>query len=84
MLYFDWFNTELSLRVAVITGAGDPAFCGPQDLKQQRSLDQNSFTYRVGLPDIGFAGLSLRMGKKSMTTAVNGPALGGGPEIYLN
>ena len=81
---FTWFDVEPSLRVAIITGAGDLAFCSGQDLKQQGSLDQNDLLRRVGLPRSGFAGLSLRVGKKPVIAAVNGLALGGGFEICLN
>lgn len=81
---FTWFDAEPSLRVAIITGAGDNAFCSGQDLKQQGSLDQNDLIRRAGLPRSGFAGLSLRVGKKPVIAAVNGLALGGGFEICLN
>ncbi|KAI9654579.1 MAG: hypothetical protein M1831_005340 [Alyxoria varia] len=33
-----WFDAEPSLRVAVITGAGDKAFCAGQDLAEQKSV----------------------------------------------
>ncbi|KAF2763146.1 ClpP/crotonase [Pseudovirgaria hyperparasitica] len=39
---FKWFDAEPSLLVAIITGAGDLAFCAGQDLKEQAYLDHRS------------------------------------------
>lgn len=33
-----WYDSEPSLRVAIVTGAGDKAFCAGQDLIEQRVL----------------------------------------------
>lgn len=83
---FTWFDQEPSLRVAVITGAGDKAFCAGQDLIQQntRASGGDGGSERQTLPVSGFAGLSRRVGKKPVIAAVNGFALGGGFEICLN
>jgi len=35
---FDWFDSEPSLRAAVVTGAGDKAFCAGQDLIEAGKL----------------------------------------------
>ncbi|KAM3065457.1 hypothetical protein ACMFMG_011654 [Clarireedia jacksonii] len=85
---FSWFDIEPSLLVAVVTGAGDKAFCAGKDLKEQSSvegkeltaLEQAVFTH----PPTGFMGLSQRKGVKPVLAAVNGFALGGGFEICLN
>lgn len=87
---FKWFDNEPSLRVAIVTGAGDRAFCVGSDLiemqRVKKSSDESWKTepYRYNHPGSGFAGLSRREGKKPIIAAVNGYALGGGWEIALN
>lgn len=86
----EWFDSEPSLRVAVITGTGDKAFCAGQDL-----IEQNTIAMKVAKgedlpprqmmrhPESGFMGVSRRQGRKPIIAAVNGFALGGGFEICL-
>ncbi|KAL2823611.1 ClpP/crotonase-like domain-containing protein, partial [Aspergillus cavernicola] len=82
---FTWFDHEPSLRVAVITGAGNKAFCAGQDLIEQDSkAGDNDSSRPRSIPANGFAGLSRRLGRKPVIVAVNGFALGGGFEICLN
>lgn len=85
-----WFDAEPSLRVAVVTGAGEKAFCAGQDLIEQ---DQIQKLARAGKlpprqmlthPPSGFMAVSRREGKKPVIAAVNGFAMGGGFEICLN
>lgn len=75
---FDDFETDSGLRVAILTGTGDRAFCAGNDLKVQAeggSLER---------PPSGFAGLTKRSDRtKPIVAAVNGVALGGGFETVL-
>ncbi|KAK2735030.1 hypothetical protein FQN57_001372 [Myotisia sp. PD_48] len=83
---WNWFEDHAVLQVAIITGAGDKAFCAGQDLieVEKNKLNPPKEPYLAGHPKSGFAGLSQRKGKKPIIAAVNGYAFGGGFEITLN
>lgn len=85
---FTWFDEEPTLLVAVVTGAGQKAFCAGQDLVEQNASRRGPKTAAqsavMNHPPSGFMGLSQRRGKKPVLAAVNGFALGGGFEICLN
>jgi enoyl-CoA hydratase/carnithine racemase len=82
---FSWFDSEPSLRVAIITGSGTKAFCAGQDLIEQAQFKISPPKPQERRhPPSGFAGISRRVGKKPIVAAVNGFALGGGFEICLN
>jgi enoyl-CoA hydratase/carnithine racemase len=73
---FDIYASDKDLRVAIITGVGDRAFCVGTDLK---SLGQ---TGDYDYPPGGFAGITKRFDLwKPVIAAVNGLCLGGGVEI---
>lgn len=76
-------ESDPSVRVVVITGAGDRAFCTGADMSASGTA-KNGLAYWADLDPNGFAGLSLRRSLDVPVIArVNGYALGGGMEIVL-
>ncbi len=73
---FDLYAADPDMHVAIITGAGDKAFCVGTDLKElARTGDHRK-------PPGGFCGITTRFNLfKPVIAAVNGLCLGGGTEI---
>ncbi|MEI2416533.1 enoyl-CoA hydratase-related protein [Orrella sp. JC864] len=84
------FDADPSLQVAILTGAGERAFCAGADLTRtlpdrpyvsgmfEREADARSPLYirNISLPRLGLS--------KPLIAAVNGVAVGGGMELALN
>ncbi|MFV0275623.1 MAG: enoyl-CoA hydratase-related protein, partial [Parahaliea sp.] len=76
------FEQDAEQWVAIVTGAGDRAFCSGNDLKYFSRAMANG--EQIEEPALGYAGLTANFEiSKPVIAAVNGVAMGGGFEIAL-
>lgn len=69
------------LRVVIITGAGDKAFCAGADLRERKGMSMGEVRQFIQLIRDTFSLLDNL--PKPVITAINGIALGGGTELAL-
>jgi enoyl-CoA hydratase/carnithine racemase len=74
------FMENSELRVAIVTGAGEKAFCSGADVAEWLSFVKATADKPWRVPDTPMRGLSVT---KPLIAAVNGIAFGGGGEIAL-
>jgi len=77
----DTLKFKPGIRVVIITGAGQQAFCAGADLKERTTMSELQvksfiFTIRNLFTSIEYL-------NKPVIAAINGVALGGGTELYL-
>src|SRR5712692_2961748 len=74
-------DADETVRVAILTGAGERAFCVGMDLKERNSLSDAELAAQRPRMSEMFA--AIRRFPKPIIAAVNGHALGGGLELAL-
>ena len=72
---------DRSVRVAVVTGAGEKAFCSGADLKERATLAPDQVRRFIGTIRDTFTAIEAL--PQPVIAAVNGVALGGGTELAL-
>jgi enoyl-CoA hydratase len=82
MAHIHHLQTDTSLRVLILTGAGDDAFCSGGDLVElSQHTSQDDARHFIGI--MGDALLALERLPVPVIAAINGYALGGGSEIAV-
>lgn len=79
---FAALNHDLRVKVAILTGAGEKAFCGGNDLREFESLDMFNADERMRLVREAF--FAIYECAVPVIGAVNGPAIGTGVGLSAN
>lgn len=77
----DELRAKQCIRVIIITGAGEKAFCAGADLKERALLDDHQVKEFIFTIRDLFTSIALL--NKPVIAAINGVALGGGTELSL-
>ncbi|USG67542.1 enoyl-CoA hydratase-related protein [Brevibacillus ruminantium] len=72
---------DREVRVLIVTGAGDRAFCSGADLKERRSMSDQQVQHYIRTIRDTFSDLEKL--SKPVIAAINGLALGGGTELAI-
>jgi enoyl-CoA hydratase len=73
-----------SVRIVVLTGAGEQAFCAGADLKEMRADDDNQRRFRSPMGQVERSVFEVALEtKKPVIAALNGSAIAGGFELAL-
>jgi len=81
--FFELARHDAHVRVVLVTGSGDRAFCAGADIKERAGNQTNAADYFVAQKATHELFRNIEEFEKPVIAAINGVALGGGLEIAL-